>query len=296
MRILVCSKLDLPGVMALNAAARALAGHDLHFLLSDRVTELERRDPGLAELMFFERDLPVEHFFPALDRACFDPDDMPACHTVAGLTRYLGIPVWLRGDVNQPETVEEIKALAPDVILSARYEWIFKDAVLAIPKYGLYNVHPGELPGYGGVFAPFRAAMNGEKHAAATLHVIDQGLDTGPIVGIARAPFIPGRSILACTASLYPLGIAMFRDILPVIEVGETVPTTPQDPALRRYYSFPTGPEFQILAEAGVKIINHPEYRHILSQFEPRSQSLQTCGDQKNDGPSGVSFSVRGGA
>lgn len=286
MRILVCSKLDLPGVVALNFAARALAGHDLHFLLSDRVTELERRDPRLAELMFFERDLPVEHLFPALDRAGFEPGRMPACHTVAGLTRYMGIPVHLRGDVNQPETVAEIRALAPDVILSARYEWIFKDEVLGIPKYGLYNVHPGELPGYGGVFAPFRAALNGEKHAAATLHVIDRGLDTGPIVGVSRIPLDPGRSILDCTTSLYPLGIAMFSDILPTIEAGKAVSAIPQDRALRRYFSFPTEPEFQALAETGFEILNLPEYRRVLEKFEPGNGVSPTCGDRE-EGPSG---------
>lgn len=295
MRILVCSKLDLAGVVALNAAAETLAGHDLHFLLSDRVTELERRDPDLAELMFFERDLPVEHFFPALDRAGFDPGHMPACHTVAGLTRYLGIPVLLRGDVNQTETAAEIRALAPDIILSARYEWIFKDEVLAIPKYGLYNVHPGELPGYGGVFAPFRAAMNGEKHAAATLHVIDRGLDTGPIVGIARMPLTDHRSILGCTMSLYPLGIAMFREILPVIEAGDAVPATPQDPAARRYFSFPTSPEFRMLADTGFDVINLMEYRNILSKFEPGSNSSQHCGEQQIDS-SADSFPLHGGA
>jgi len=280
MRILVCSKLDLPGVVALNAAAKQLAGHDLHFLLSDRVTELERRDPGLAELLFYERDLPVEHLFPALDRAPLDPANMPACHTVAGLTRHLGIPAHLAGDVNHPETVARIRALAPDVILSARYEWIFKAEVLAIPGRGLYNVHPGELPAYGGVFAPFRAALNGEPHAAVTLHVIDPGLDTGPIVGIARVPLRPGLSVLACTAGLYPLGIALFRDVLPLIEAGEPVPATPQDPARRRYYSFPTGPEFQALAGKGVKLIDLPEYRGLLSLFEPGSGARRPAGPE----------------
>jgi methionyl-tRNA formyltransferase len=220
---------------------------------------------------------------------------MPACHTVAGLTRYLGIPVLLRGDVNQPDTAAEIRGLAPDVILSARYEWIFKDEVLGIPKYGLYNVHPGELPGYGGVFAPFRAALNGEKHAAATLHVIDRGLDTGPIVGIARMPLSDHRSIFGCTMSLYPLGIAMFRDILPVLEAGDAVPVTPQDPAARRYFSFPTGPEFRRLADIGFDIMSLMEYRHILSKFEPGSNSLKQCGEQHTD-LSADSFPLHGGA
>ncbi|WP_428563877.1 MAG: formyltransferase family protein [Solidesulfovibrio sp. DCME] len=289
MRILVCSKLDLAGVVALNAAARLLAGHELHFLLSDRVTALERRDPGLAELLFFERDLPVEHLFPALDRAPFAPGAAPECHTVAGLTRHLGIPVRLRGDVNQPQTVAEIRALAPDVILSVRYEWIFKDAVLAIPRCGLYNVHPGELPGYGGVLAPFRAALAGEPQAAVTLHVIDRGLDTGPIVDIRRLPFTPGRSIFDVTVGLYPLGIALFRDILPRIEAGEPVPATPQDPAARRYFSFPTQPEFQALAAKGVSLLDLAQYRQLLSRFEPGSGLGQPCGDPGAAGACGPS-------
>jgi len=82
----------------------------------------------------------------------------------------------------EPETVEKIREMNPDLIVTCAFGQILPDSLLAIPKYGTVNVHGSLLPKYRGA-APIQwAVINGETKTGVTTMLTDSGLDTGDIL------------------------------------------------------------------------------------------------------------------
>ncbi len=73
----------------------------------------------------------------------------------------------------------ELKALNPDVFVTASYGQIIKQNILDIPRFGTYNVHASLLPKYRGSSPIQWAIMNGEKTTGITIMKTELGLDCG---------------------------------------------------------------------------------------------------------------------
>lgn len=73
-----------------------------------------------------------------------------------------------------------------DIVISVLYEHLFKPEYLLHRR--VYNFHPGRLPYYRGAGAFSWEIINGEKTSAITLHEVDDGIDTGPIIAVAEFP------------------------------------------------------------------------------------------------------------
>ena len=102
------------------------------------------------------------------------------------------------------EGIARIQATEPELIISLRFGLIIRDAVIAIPKHGVINLHSGLLPDYRGVMATFRAMLNGESEIASTLHFIqDSGVDTGDIISTVAVAVEPDKSYLLNVLNLY---------------------------------------------------------------------------------------------
>ena len=83
---------------------------------------------------------------------------------------------------NNPEFIEEIKKLNPDVICVVAYGKILPKEILEIPKKGCINVHGSLLPKYRGA-APIQwAVLNGDKKTGITTMYMDIGMDTGDMI------------------------------------------------------------------------------------------------------------------
>ena len=83
---------------------------------------------------------------------------------------------------NNPEFVQELKEINPDVICVVAYGKIIPKEILDIPKFGCINVHGSLLPKYRGA-APIQwAVLNGDKETGITTMFMDEGMDTGDII------------------------------------------------------------------------------------------------------------------
>ncbi len=83
---------------------------------------------------------------------------------------------------NNPEFIEEIKKINPDVICVVAYGKILPKELLDIPKLGAINVHGSLLPQYRGA-APIQwAVLNGDKTTGITTMYMDEGMDTGDMI------------------------------------------------------------------------------------------------------------------
>ena len=83
---------------------------------------------------------------------------------------------------NNPEFIEEVRKMKPDVICVVAYGKILPEELLKIPKLGCINVHGSLLPKYRGA-APIQwAVINGDKKTGITTMYMDVGMDTGDMI------------------------------------------------------------------------------------------------------------------
>lgn len=96
--------------------------------------------------------------------------------------------------VLQPERIKEssffdtLKALAPEIIVVVAYGKILPSAILAMPPKGCINLHSSLLPQYRGAAPINWAIVRGEEKSGVTTMVMDEGMDTGPILLQAAVP------------------------------------------------------------------------------------------------------------
>lgn len=270
LRLIVCTKRDLAGALILNQVLPLLAGDEVLVLLSDKTRSVENAVPELAEMKFLERELPIDTLFPLVDSMGAEG----ALATFDGLARRFGVPVKILSDINGPDGEALVRDFAPDVILSARFSLIFKRNIFEIPRLGTYNVHPGALPRYAGLFAPFRCLVEGGDRIGCTLHKVDDGIDTGPVIGIGWLPVDTGRSLLWHVLNTYRPGLDLFFAMLAELRQHRLPEPWVQDRSLRKYGSLPDSASFAIFWAKGYRLYDPKEYMDILRAFLPVGAEL----------------------
>ena len=81
-----------------------------------------------------------------------------------------------------PEYIEKIKKLQPDLMIVIAYGLILPQEILNIPKFGCWNIHVSLLPKYRGAAPIQHAILNGDTETGVTIMQMDAGLDTGDII------------------------------------------------------------------------------------------------------------------
>lgn len=271
MRIVLCTKRDLAGALVLNRLMPHLAGDRVMVLLSDKTRPAEKSLPELAEMKLLERDLPMDALFPAIDAAGGDGARLA---TFAGIAARYGVPIKTVDDINGPEALALLGDFVPDLVLSVRFSLIFKRAAYDIARFGTWNVHPGALPRYAGLFAPFRSLLDGQDRIGCTLHRIDDGIDTGPVAGIGWLPVRRDRSLLWHVVHAYEPGLALFLDLLAGLRQGVAPALAEQDRSQRVYLSMPEASQFQAFRGKGFRLSDRDEYLDIIGGFLPPGMTL----------------------
>lgn len=267
MRLVICTKRDLAGALILNnLLPRLSADHQVMVFLSDKTRTTEKQVHELGQMKFLERDLPMNILFPLIDQ-----DEQAQGHlaTFQGLDRQFKARTHLIEDINAPQTEAIIRDFAPDLILSARFSLIFKPHIYDIPPLGTWNVHPGALPRYAGLFAPFRCMLEGQDKIGCTLHRIDRGIDTGPVMGIGWLPIQPSRSMLWHVVRTYGPGLDLFMDMFQALARGDVPQPQEQDRSQRIYASLPDAQAFDTFRARGLRLWDQAEYLEILKPFSP---------------------------
>jgi len=94
----------------------------------------------------------------------------------------LKLPVYQPKNVNSEEFVDKIEEINPNLIVIVSYHTIIKKHLIQKFKNRIINVHMAPLPKYRGRAPINWAIINGETHTAITVHFVDEGIDTGPII------------------------------------------------------------------------------------------------------------------
>lgn len=249
MNITLLTNRDLASHTALTRLVKQLAGHRLAIFLSEKVGSNKQQLPQpLVELAAFEKSL-LEDGRPGFDELAAD-----AGCSIQGFGD-------IGNQVNSPAGIARIQATEPQLIISLRFGLIIRDALIAIPRHGVINLHSGLLPDYRGVMATFRAMLNGDSEIASTLHYIqDSGVDTGDIISTQPIPLMADKSYLFNVLNLYAGGCEQISQAVAAIDAGQPlVAQSQQGPAA--YFSFPTEVDLRTFAALGLRLFESADGR-----------------------------------
>ena len=141
-----------------------------------------------------------------------------------------GIPVFQPENFREEETVEQLRALQPDICAVVAYGRILPQKVLDVPKYGCINIHASLLPKYRGS-APYQwAVLDGLTETGVTAMYLTREMDAGDIIDVSKTPIGENETAGELLDHLAVLGAELLSKTLTRFESGK-VPATPQDAA-----------------------------------------------------------------
>ena len=124
----------------------------------------------------------------------------------------------------EPQAIDVLRDLKPEVIVVAAYGLILPQAVLDVPPLGCLNLHGSILPRHRGA-APIAAAiLAGDAATGITIMKMDAGLDTGPMLSVAREPIRPDDTTASLSERLSFIGAQLMADTLLKYLGGEIMP------------------------------------------------------------------------
>lgn len=132
------------------------------------------------------------------------------------------------------ESIEEFKALKPDLAVVVAYGQILPKEILDIPKYGCINVHASLLPKYRGAGPIQWSVLNGEEVTGVTTMYMAQGLDTGDMILKEETKILPNETASDLHDRLKEIGAELLIKTVNLIKMGKA-PRIPQDDSLSSY-------------------------------------------------------------
>ncbi|GBC82639.1 Methionyl-tRNA formyltransferase [bacterium HR10] len=164
---------------------------------------------------------------------------------VKGVAQAKGIPVYQPEKLRTNESVRAlIQELVPEVIVVVAYGKILPAWLLRLPPLGCVNVHFSLLPKYRGAAPVQWAIAMGETITGVTTMLMDEGVDTGPILLQRACEIGPDETAPELTERLARLGAELLLETLAGLQAGRIEPR-PQDetqashaPLLRREHGW----------------------------------------------------------
>jgi methionyl-tRNA formyltransferase len=140
-----------------------------------------------------------------------------------------GIPVLQPKTLKDETAVAELAALKPDLMVVAAFGQILRQNVLTLPPRGCINIHASLLPRWRGA-APVAAVIRaGDPETGVTIMLMDEGMDTGPMLARRAVPITSTHTRETLSAELAELGAALLVETLPAWLAGNLTPEAQDD-------------------------------------------------------------------
>jgi methionyl-tRNA formyltransferase len=141
-----------------------------------------------------------------------------------------GIPVLQPARIRDAAFLQSIRDVTPDLGVVAAFGRILPDDLIAIPRFGMINVHASILPRYRGAAPIQRAVLAGDVETGVTIMRIVTELDAGSTFAFARVPIPSDATSADVEADVAAAGAPLLVSIVEDIAAGRAV-ETPQDHA-----------------------------------------------------------------
>ena len=163
------------------------------------------------------------------------------------------------------QLIEEIKLLNPDIIINGTAS-ILNDDIISVPSIGVINYHSAPLPKYRGAGNYFWMLMNGLKDTHGTLHFIDHGLDTGPIISKSKnIKIYPDTTVFELWSSLRIVGACCINKFILDVTSGKTIKPQVQSNVHAMTRSFPKSKDMRSCSQSKLTLFSFNDYRNIVN-------------------------------
>jgi methionyl-tRNA formyltransferase len=142
-----------------------------------------------------------------------------------------GIPVLQPPKIRDEGFLQQIRDFQPDLGIVVAFGRLLPDALLAIPRLGMVNVHASILPRYRGAAPIQRAVLAGEAETGVTIMRVVTEMDAGPTFAVASVPIPPDATSADMAGTLSQLGARLMLPVVADLAAGRAV-ATPQDHSL----------------------------------------------------------------
>lgn len=112
--------------------------------------------------------------------------------------------------------IDTLRQYKPDVIIVAAYGKILPKEVLDIPGFGCVNIHGSLLPRWRGASPVQNALLSGDEETGITIMLMDEGMDTGPILAQLPVPIAPDDTSATLLDRLASAGADFLIETLPL--------------------------------------------------------------------------------
>ena len=155
----------------------------------------------------------------------------PAPPPVKEAALRLGVPVLQPESLRSQRVRDQLTEFAPDVIVVAAYGKFLPPPVLELPPHGCLNLHPSLLPRHRGPSPVATAILEGDDITGVSLMLLDEGMDTGPVIDQREHPLSGDVTADDLTDTLFVLGADLLADSIGPWTRGE-LSAKPQDDSL----------------------------------------------------------------
>ena len=145
-----------------------------------------------------------------------------------------GIPVLQPTRLKDEAFLDALRGFDLDLGVVAAYGRIIPDAVLALPRLGLINIHASLLPAWRGAAPVHRAVITGDRETGVTIMRVVTELDAGPTFAEARRTIGPDETTPEVERALAQLGADLAVRVVDALAAG-TATETPQDHSRATY-------------------------------------------------------------
>ncbi|WP_251549105.1 methionyl-tRNA formyltransferase [Neobacillus muris] len=140
-----------------------------------------------------------------------------------------GIPVFQPEKIRQPEELNKILALKPDLVVTAAFGQILPKELLEAPKHGCINVHASLLPELRGGAPIHYAILQGKKKTGITIMYMAEKLDAGDILTTVEVPITDTDNVGTLHDKLSSAGAKLLSETLPLLLEGKLAPIPQND-------------------------------------------------------------------
>lgn len=208
--------------------------------------------PGIREFLF-------QGVIAAI---CIPEKNREMQHILNALLAETGVPLFLLSKKEYKTQLHDIiEQFKPDVGLIMTFPFILPEEIINQPKKGFVNFHYGLLPYCRGPQPILWHLLNNDSEAGVSLHQLDTGIDTGPIIMQEKIQIAPNDTYGTLQTKLAYLAAKQAVNFLKILSYGTIIPSSPQDESKAAYYNMPAAKNLTInweemSAEKIVRLVN----------------------------------------
>jgi methionyl-tRNA formyltransferase len=168
-------------------------------------------------------------------------------HVLQQLLKDTGVPLLLLTKQDyKTELAAAIKKYEINLGLMMTFPYVIPPEILALPEKGFINFHYGLLPQVGGAQPVLWHLLRNDLEAGITIHKVDEGVDTGPIIIQEKIPIEVNDTYGLLESKLAFLAAKQAANLLKILSYGTIIPSVAQDKEKVGYYKMATAKDLTI--------------------------------------------------